>query len=95
MASILLVGFWIAASFCILLGSVILTISAKVSQAFEDLLLYGKVRNEQRKWSVVQLIEVPKRCDIDQLIYTRSSVIAEGQRDAIVSRNLATVKHPI
>ena len=64
----LLVGFWTIASFCILLGAVILSISAKVSQAFEDLLLYGKVRTEQRKWSVVQLIEVPKRCVIDQLI---------------------------
>lgn len=61
MASILLVGFWIIASFFILLSAVILTLSAKVSQAFEDLLLYGKVRTEQRKWSVVQLIEVPKR----------------------------------
>jgi len=40
-----------------------------VSQAFEDLLLYGKIRTEKRKWSVVQLIEVPKRCVvIDQLI---------------------------
>jgi len=61
MASLFLVGFWTLASFCILLSSVILTISATVSQAFEDLLLYGKIRTEHRKWSVVQLIEVPKR----------------------------------
>jgi len=68
MASILLLGFWISASLYIVLSAVILTVSTKVSQAFEDLLLYGKIRTEQRKWSVVQLIEVPKRCVIDQLI---------------------------
>jgi len=67
MASLFIVGFWSLASFCILLSAVVLTIGARVSQAFEDLILYGKVRTEQRKWSVVQLIEVPKRCVIDQL----------------------------
>ena len=67
MASMLMVGFWMLSSFCIMLSAVIFTISARVSQAFEDLLLYGKIRTEQRKWSVVQLIEVPKRCVADQL----------------------------
>jgi len=61
MASILLVGFWLVASVFILLSAIIFTFFPKVSQAFEDLLLYGKVRTEHRKWSVVQLIEVPKR----------------------------------
>lgn len=74
MASIVLSVVWITASFCILLSAVILTFCAKVSQAFEDLLLYGKVRTEQRKWSVVQLIEVPKRCVLDQLIEIASHV---------------------
>jgi len=68
MASIILVGFWISASICIVLSAVILIISTKVSQGFEDLLLYGKIRTEQRKWSVVQLIEVEKRCVTYQLI---------------------------
>jgi len=81
MASILLVGFWITASFLILLSAVILTISAKVSQALEDLLLYGKIRTEQRKWSVVQLIEVPKRCVIDQLIcLKRKRLLYQGHK---------------
>ena len=72
MASLLLVGFWIVASFCILLSAVILTFSSRVSQTFEDLLLYGKIRTDHRKWSVVQLIEVPKRCVADQLMRVRS-----------------------
>jgi len=79
MASVLLVGFWISASFCIFLSAIILTFSAKVSQAFEDLLLYGKIRTEQRKWSVIQLIEVPKRCVIDQLI--QRSLVLSAKRD--------------
>jgi len=77
MASLFIVGFWSLASFCILISAVVLTISARVSQAFEDLILYGKVRTEQRKWSVVQLIEVPKRCVIDQLTQMIPAVAAE------------------
>jgi len=36
----------------------------------------------------------PKRC-LKKQIYTRSSAIAEGLRDALVSRNSATTKDPI
>jgi len=63
----MLVCFWIVASVCVLLSAVIV-VGVRVPQALEDLVLYGKVRTAKRKWSAVQLIEVPKRCVIDQLI---------------------------
>jgi len=65
MASVVFVGYYIFVSLFILISTLILTISSRVSQTFEDVLLYGKVRTEQRKWSVVQLIEVPKRWVVD------------------------------
>jgi len=36
-----------------------------------------------------------KNCIVTDTLRTRSSAIAEGLRDVLVSRNLATTKHPI
>ena len=45
--------------------------------------MYGKIRTEQRKWSVVQLIEVPKRCVADQL--TEVVVVSRRRRSGLAN----------
>lgn len=57
-----------------MLLSAVIVVRVRVPQALEDLIVYGKVRTEKRKWSVVQLIEVPKRLVVDQLTRDQSVI---------------------
>jgi hypothetical protein len=61
MASIILITFWSVVSIGIFFAYVLSKYLHGVSQEFDDLVKYGKVRSKKRKWSVVQLIDVPKR----------------------------------
>jgi len=64
MASWLLVGFWTLTGLAIVFAAVLTRVKAHLPQTFQDLLFYGKVRGKRTKWSVIQLLEVPKRYDI-------------------------------
>ncbi|ELU08197.1 hypothetical protein CAPTEDRAFT_197513 [Capitella teleta] len=60
MASAVLIGFWIFASICIVAPGLLFLIVPNLPQVVIDLLLYGKARGKRTKWSLVQMIEVPK-----------------------------------
>lgn len=61
MASAALIAFWLVSGVAIVVAAVLTTFKASLPQGFQDLLFYGKIRGRRTKWTVVQLIEVPKR----------------------------------
>lgn len=61
MASLGMIYFWVLSGLLIVVGAVLTTIKTHLPQGFQDLLFYGKIRGKRTKWTVVQLIEVPKR----------------------------------
>lgn len=61
MASAVLIAFWVISSVAIVVAAVLTTFKARLPQGFQDLLFYGKIRGKRTKWTVIQLIEVPKR----------------------------------
>ena len=61
MTSAILCLFWTFVSLAILAAGYLHAYGFKSSQIFNDILLFGKLHDTQRKRTVIQYIEVPKR----------------------------------
>ena len=54
-------AFWITASFAIAVAYALLKCCKALPQCFQDFVLFGKLRNKRVTWSVIQLLEIPKK----------------------------------
>ena len=58
----LLSTFWLLVSFAVLVASLLHINVKRLPRLFNDFVVYGKLRDKHRKWTLVQLLEVPKKC---------------------------------